>query len=156
ARLARVHPSARLRQRRSRVDPARRGPVVSVAVLWRRAGFRTMLVGQAVSALGDWMGTVAFMALVLEGPGSSTAVAGILALRLLPGAIGGPLAARAVSRWDRRKVMVAMDAVRAGIVVLVPLVNQLWWIYLWAFSIEVASLVFLPARDASIPDLADN
>ena len=42
------------------------------------------------------------------------------------------------------------------IVVVVPLVNQLWWIYLWAFSIEVASLVFLPARDASIPDLVDN
>jgi predicted MFS family arabinose efflux permease len=109
-----------------------------------------------VSALGDWMGTIAFMALVLERTGSSTAVGGILALRLLPGAIGGPLAARAVSRWDRRRLMVAMDAVRAGIVVLVPLVNQLWWIYLWAFSIEVASLVFLPARDASIPDLADD
>ena len=44
--------------------------------------------------------------------------------------------------------MVAMDVVRAAIVVLVPLVNQLWWIYIWAFSIEVASLVFLPARDA--------
>ncbi len=129
---------------------------MSVSVLWRRTGYRTLLVGQTVSSLGDWMGTVAFMALVLQQSGSSTAVGGILALRLLPGAIGGPLAARAVSRWDRRRVMVAMDVVRAAIVVLVPLVNQLWWIYIWAFSIEVASLVFLPARDASIPDLVDN
>jgi dTMP kinase len=38
-------------------------------------------------------------------------------------------------------------------VALVPLVNELWWIYVWAFMIEVGSLVFLPARDASIPDL---
>jgi MFS family permease len=129
---------------------------VSVSVLWRRTGYRTLLVGQGVSALGDWMGTVAFMALVHQQSGSSTAVGGILALRLLPGAIGGPLAARAASRWDRRRVMVAMDATRAGMVALVPLVNQLWWIYVWAFMLEVASLVFLPARDASIPDLVDN
>jgi predicted MFS family arabinose efflux permease len=102
------------------------------------------------------MGTVAFMALALEASGSSAAVGGILALRLLPGAIGGPLAARAASRWDRRRVMVSMDALRAGMVAIVPLVNELWWIYVWAFSLEVASLVFLPARDASIPDLVDN
>jgi dTMP kinase len=34
-------------------------------------------------------------------------------------------------------------------------VRGLWWIYLWAFLVEVASLVFLPARDSSIPDLVD-
>jgi MFS family permease len=129
---------------------------MSVSVLWRRDGYRTLLVGQAVSALGDWMGTVAFMALVLAASGSSAAVGGILALRLLPGAIGGPLAARAASRWDRRRVMVAMDTARAAMVAVVPLINQLWWIYIWAFTIEVASLVFLPARDSSIPDLVDN
>jgi dTMP kinase len=38
-------------------------------------------------------------------------------------------------------------------IALVPLVRALWWIYLWGFLVEVASIVFLPARDASIPDL---
>jgi MFS family permease len=127
-----------------------------LGALWQRTPFRTLLVGQTVSSLGDWMGTVAFMALVLERSGSSTAVGGILALRLLPGAIGGPLAARAASRWDRRRTMVAMDLARAGAVVLVPLVAQLWWIYVWAFALEVGGLVFLPARDASISDLVDD
>jgi dTMP kinase len=106
-----------------------------------------------VSALGDWMGTIAFMALVLRESGSSTAVGGILALRLLPAALAGPLAARAAQRWDRRHTMVTMDLVRAGMVAVVPFVGALWWIYLWAFMLEVCSLVFLPARDASIPDL---
>ena len=36
---------------------------MSVGDLARRRGFRTLLVGQGVSALGDWMGTIAFMAL---------------------------------------------------------------------------------------------
>src|SRR5256885_12142380 len=102
------------------------------------------------------MGTFAFMALVLQQSGSPTAVGGILALRLLPAALGGPLAARAASRWDRRRTMVAMDILRAAMVGLVPLVRGLWWVYLWAFMIEVGSLVFLPARDASIPELVDD
>ena len=121
--------------------------------LLRPGGFRTLLVGQAVSALGDWMATFAFIALVYQQSGSPTAVGGILALRLLPAAVGGPLVARAASRWDRRKTMVTMDVARAGMIAVVPLIRGLWWIYLWAFLVEVGSLVFLPARDASIPDL---
>jgi len=123
--------------------------------LWRRRGFRHLLIGQGVSALGDWMGTVAFMALVLNVTGSSTAVGGILVLRLAPAAIAGPLAARLSGRLDRRSTMLAMDAVRAVMIALVPLVLSLWWIYLWAFLHELASIVFLPARDAAIPDLVE-
>lgn len=128
---------------------------MSVAVLVRRPAYRALLTGQSVSAIGDWMATVAFMVLVLEVTGSPLAVGGILTLRLLPAAIGGPLAARAAQRWDRRHTMLAMDAARAAMVAVVPFVRGLWWIYLWAFLVEIASLVFLPARDASIPDLVD-
>jgi predicted MFS family arabinose efflux permease len=52
--------------------------------------------------------------------------------------------------------MIAMDLARAGMVALVPLVGGLWWIYLWGSAIELGSLVFLPARDALIPDLVDD
>ena len=128
---------------------------MSVGTLVRRRGFRDLLVGQTISGLGDWMGTVAFMALTLELTGSPTAVGGILTLRLLPAALGGPLAARAVRTWDRRRTMLAMDAARALIVAGVPLVREIWWVYAGAFLLEVASLVFLPARDASIPELVD-
>ena len=129
---------------------------MTVGTLVRRGGFRDLLIGQSISGLGDWMGTVAFMALALELTGSPTAVGGILTLRLLPAALGGPLAARAVRTWDRRRTMLAMDAARAVVVAGVPLVREIWWVYAGAFLIEAASLVFLPARDASIPDLVDN
>lgn len=128
---------------------------MSVAALVRRPGYCLLLTGQGVSAIGDWMATIAFMVLALEVTGSPSAVGGILTLRLLPAAVGGPLAARAAQRWDRRHTMLAMDAARAAMVAAVPLVHTLWWIYVWAFAVEVASLVFLPARDALIPDLVD-
>jgi predicted MFS family arabinose efflux permease len=122
----------------------------------RARPFRLLLGGQTVSSLGDWMATFAFIALVYEESGSSTAVAGILALRLLPAALGGPFTARIASVWPRRRTMITMDLARAGMVALVPLVGGLWWIYLWGSAIELGSLVFLPARDALIPDLIDD
>ena len=120
-----------------------------------RNDYTKLLAGQAVSGLGDWMATTAFMALALDLTGSPTAVAGVLVVRLLPGLVAGPIATRVSSRWTPRRTMLAMDLVRAGAVAVIPFVDTLWWIYGWAFALEVASLVFLPARDASMPLLVD-
>lgn len=122
----------------------------------RRRPLRDLLFGQAVSSLGDWMGTVALMALVLQITDSATAVGGVLVLRLAPTILAGPLAARLTRRWSRRRTMLAMDAVRVPAVAVLPWVTHLWWIYIWAFVVELAGMVFLPARDASIPDLVDD
>jgi MFS family permease len=119
--------------------------------LLQQRDFRRLLIGQAVSLLGDWTGTLALMYFVLELSGSTTAVGGILVLRLLPSAVGGPLAAQVVSRWNRRRVMLASDLVRAGMAIALPVLPWLAWVYFWAFAIEVVGLVFLPARDAAIP-----
>jgi MFS family permease len=119
-----------------------------------RRDFRRLLIGQGISGLGDWMATVALMALVLTLTGSSTAVGVILVLRLLPATVAGPLTTRVVRRWNRRHTMLAMDLGRAAIVCLIPLVAAVWWVYFWAFVLEVAGLIFLPARDAAVPDLA--
>ena len=129
--------------------------MLSVASPLRRRSYRALLIGQGVSALGDWIATFTFMALALRETGSPTAVGGILALRLVPALLGGPLAARIAARFDRRRTMVAMDLVRAGLIAVVPLISGLWWLYFAAFTVEVCSLVALPARDSSIPDLVD-
>jgi MFS family permease len=126
----------------------------TVAALFHHPGFRALFIGQSVSALGDWMITIALMALALELSDSSLAVATILVLRLAPAALAGPLTAKIVSSWDRRRTMLAADLARCGVVIAIPLVHQLWWVYVWAFVLEACGLVFLPARDASIPDLA--
>jgi MFS family permease len=124
--------------------------------LFAHRGFRQLMIGQVVSSLGDWLGTIALIALVLDLSGSSTAVGGVLVLRLAPSLVAGPLVTRLVGRWNRRRMMLAMDAVRLVVVVLIPLVGALWWVYVWAFVLEAAGLVFLPARDAAIPDLIED
>lgn len=121
--------------------------------LLRQRDFQLLLTGQTVSALGDWMGTFALMYFVLELSGSTTAVGGVLVLRLLPSAVGGPVAARVVARWNRRQVMLTSDLIRAGMAIALPLIPLLAWVYSWAFAIELVGLAFLPARDAAIPAL---
>ncbi|HLT69049.1 MAG TPA: MFS transporter [Acidimicrobiales bacterium] len=130
--------------------PARPGGAVS-----RRSALRVLLAGQALSSLGDWMATVALMTLVLHVSDSATAVGGVLVLRLAPTVFAGPVAARLVTRWSRRRMMLAMDLFRIPAVAVTPWVTELWWIYTWAFLTELAGMVFLPARDASIPDLVE-
>ena len=121
--------------------------------LLRHRGFRLLLVGQGVSAFGDWMGTIGFMALSLAITGSAVAVGVVLVLRLLPAMVAGPLATRLVARFDRRRTMLAMDLGRAVIAGVVPLISAIWWVYLCALFLELGSVAFLPARDSSIPDL---
>ncbi|GGV11933.1 hypothetical protein GCM10010182_35030 [Actinomadura cremea] len=121
-----------------------------------RRDFRLLIIGQSISSFGDWMGTLALMYFVLEISGSTTAVGGVLVLRLLPSALGAPLAARVVTRWRRRSVMMTSDLVRAGMALTLPLLPFLWWVYFWAFLIEVVGLIFLPARDSAVPFLIED
>jgi MFS family permease len=135
--------------------PHRRAPHGSpVKDLLARPDFRRMLIGQTISALGDWMATIALMMLVLRISGSTTAVGGVLVLQLLPSAVAAPMVARLISRVDRRQVMLACDAIRAAVVLLLPLVWMIGWVYAWAFVLQVVALAFLPARDAATPVLA--
>jgi predicted MFS family arabinose efflux permease len=129
-------------------------PGNGLGALLRQDGFRRLATGQLVSGIGDWMVTLALMVLVLDVSDSSTAVGGVLVLRLLPTLVAGPIVARLVRRWDRRSTMLAMDAVRVVVVLAIPVVDTLWWIYAWAFVLELAGLIFVPARDAAVPDLA--
>jgi MFS family permease len=128
-------------------------PAGGLGPLLRTTGFRRLALGQTVSGLGDWMATIALMVLVLDLSGSSAAVGAVLVLRLMPALLAGPLVARIVRHWDRRSTMLVMDAARAGIVLAIPLVDALWWVYVCSFLLELAGLVFLPARDAAVPDL---
>ena len=122
--------------------------------LFRLSGFRRLFAGQAVSGLGDWVATLAFIALAFELTENQAAVAVVLILRLVPPIFAAPVGGVLADRLDRRLIMVTCDLARAALIVLVPFVG-IAGLYVIAFAHECLSLVFLPARDASIPHLVD-
>lgn len=117
-----------------------------------RGPFRALLAGQAVSSLGDWVGTLAFVAAAFELTGSPAAVGGVLVFRLLPPLLAAPLGGVLADRFDRRRLMVATNLGMAALISLAPFAD-LALLYAIAFASEVLAMLFLPARDSAVPDL---
>jgi dTMP kinase len=121
------------------------------ATALRSTAFRRLLIGQAVSSLGDWVATLAFIVAAFAlSNGNQTAVAVVLVLRLVPPVFAAPVGGVIADRLYRRTIMVTCDLSRAALIALVPFVN-LGTLYAIAFVHECVSLFFLPARDASVP-----
>jgi dTMP kinase len=56
-------------------------------------------------------------------------------------------------RLDRRWTMVVCDVARFALFLSIPLVGTLWWLFVATFLIEVASLFWIPAKEATLPNL---
>jgi MFS family permease len=64
------------------------------------------------SAIGDWLGFVAIVAVATRISGSAGAISLVMSARLVPGFFLAPVAGVLVDRLDRKKIMVACDLVR--------------------------------------------
>jgi dTMP kinase len=117
-------------------------------------GFRRLWVSQFVSGIGDWLVIGFLMPLVtsLSG-GSSFAVAGILIAKLLPALVLSSLTGVMVDKFDRRRLMIVCDLVRATLTLGLLFTNSLALIYLIVLLMEIGSLFFYPAKNALIPHL---
>jgi MFS family permease len=128
----------------------------ATAVFGSPAYFR-LWVAQVTSSLGDWIGFVAIVALAGRvGGGSGEAAIGlVLSARLVPGfflaSVGGVL----VDRWDRKRVMVVCDIGRGTVLATLPWVDTVFGLVLASFVLEVFTLLWTPAKDASVPNMVE-
>ncbi|MBA3678812.1 MFS transporter [Candidatus Saccharibacteria bacterium] len=74
----------------------------------------------------------------------------------IPSVIFAVLAGAYVDHWDRKKVLVVTNVVRAVLVLFFLFVgSNLLWVYLLVFVISVFSQFFTPAEGAALPKLVD-
>jgi dTMP kinase len=146
----------------SSVEELRHAPAHSLLAVLRIHDFRLLWVGLGLSSLGDWIGLLALTAMANQFAAEATggsylaqnfAIAGVLFLRVLPALVMGPIAGWIADRIDRRFVLVWGDYVRGALFVTIPLVGTLWWVFVVTVLVEIVSLVWLPAKDATIPNL---
>jgi dTMP kinase len=134
------------------------------AVLQIRA-FRRLWAVLGVSSLGDWLGLLAtstFAAQQVNGDAAKgAAFGGVIAVRLLPALVLGPLAGVVADRWDRRYTMVICDVSRFFLFASIPAVSLLTtdaativaWAAVATFIIETLQMVWAPAKESSVPNL---
>jgi dTMP kinase len=122
--------------------------------------FRRLWIALALSSLGDWLGLLAQTALAAQlgarsggQQDAAFAIGGVLLVRLLPAVLLGPFAGAVADRFDRRLLMVSADVGRAALFVSIPLVGGLFWLNTATFLAELLALFWLPAKEASVPNL---
>jgi predicted MFS family arabinose efflux permease len=115
--------------------------------------FHLLLTGLAVSACGDWLYNVALLALVIHRTGSPTWTALTTAARVAPIVVLGPLAGVLADRYDRRRLMLASDLLRALVMVALALVATaglpIVLVPLLAATATIAATVQMPCVAAS-------
>ncbi|MDQ3646740.1 MAG: dTMP kinase [Actinomycetota bacterium] len=122
--------------------------------LLRNRNFRRFFLAQFVSSLGDWVGVFAIAAFA-DRLGGATGVGTVLTARVLPGFVVGPLAGVIADRWDRKKTMVVADILRALIIFSLPFFPSLIYLVLASMLLESLTLVWGPAKDASLPNFVE-
>jgi len=131
--------------------------VAAIRGVLRVTPFRRLWYSTALSSFGDWLGLLATTALatsLVHGyQAQNYALGGVLVVKLLPAIVLGPLAGAFADRFDRRRTMVVSDGIRFGLFLTIPLVHTLAWLLVASFLIECVSLFWLPAKDASVPNL---
>ena len=122
----------------------------SFFTLLRNGNFLRFFLAQAVSSLGDWVGVIAIAILAQDIKGE-TGVGIVLMARVIPGFFVGPIAGVLVDRWDRKRIMVLADVFRALIIFSLPFFPNLIYLIVASMVLESLTLVWGPAKDASLP-----
>lgn len=133
-------------------------PAHDLKGLLQIAPFRKLWTALGLASLGDWLGmfaTVA-MAAALTGDsyaGQNFAVAGVFLIRLAPAVVFGPIAGVVADRLDRRWTMIICHVGRGLLFASIAIVGTLWWLYVATFLIEILAMFWLPAKEATMPNL---
>jgi MFS transporter, DHA3 family, macrolide efflux protein len=125
----------------------------------RIADFRRLFVGQTISDFGDAMTSLALLLVVYKLTNSTAALALMAICLALPQVTVGIIAGVYVDRWDRRRVMLVSDLLRAAIVlgfVFVQSADMLWLLYALALTQAAVGTFFTPARTALIPSIVNS
>ncbi len=128
----------------------------SAFAVFRRPTFTLLWSGQFISTIGDALLIAGAGILIFQRTNSALSVGLMAAATVAPAIVFGLIAGVVVDRYDRKRIMLMADLLRAGIVVLIPLAVgfDLIFLYLLVAASAAVSEFFNPALDATLPEIA--
>jgi dTMP kinase len=129
-------------------------PGLHMRMFGSREFFRLWLA-QVVSALGDWLGFLAIVILATRvgAANASASVGVVMAARIIPGFFFAAGAGVLIDRMDRKQVMVVCNVGRAAVMASLPFVDSVIGLVFASFVLEICTLFFSPAKEATVPNL---
>jgi predicted MFS family arabinose efflux permease len=130
--------------------------------LFQQRSFFALWLGQLISIVGDRLTYLALGGLLLRHTGAiepqySTLLALLGNVMLAPVLLFSPFTGAWVDRWNLKRVLIISDVLRAGIVVLIPvlyaLTHHAGTAFALVFLLFTCNVFFLPARSAITPEI---
>jgi MFS family permease len=122
--------------------------------------YRRFFLGHAVSVVGTWMQRVAQDWLVLDLSDSAVALGVASSLQFLPTLLFGLWGGVLVDRLDRRRTIMATQAVSALLAAALAAlvlggVVRLWMVYALALCLGLVTVLDVPARQAFVTEMVE-
>ena len=133
-------------------------PQPSPLAIFRNRNFTFLWLGQLVSTIGSSLATLAASILVFRLTGSALSVGLMLMATAAPSLVVGLIAGVFVDRFDRKRIMIAADLLRGGLVVLIPILipYNIVWLYVIIMLTSAIGQFFEPAHASVLPEIASD
>lgn len=120
--------------------------------------FRKLFAAQIIALVGTGLSTVALTLLAydLVGGNAAAVLGTAMAFKMVAYVVFAPIVGGLAHRFPRKAFLIIMDLIRAGIVLVMPFVTEIWQIYLLIFLLNLFSAGFKPVFAATIPDIVPN
>lgn len=120
-----------------------------------------VIAGQFVSVIGDNLASIAVLWWVLQTTGSAGWMGGVAAVSAGAAVATSPFAGVIADRLDRRRLMMAVDVIRAllygGMAVLAAAGHlPLWGVFVLLALARAVGTLFSPALDAALPRMVSS
>jgi len=128
-----------------------------VSLLRENRNYRYTWMGQVVSEIGDHFNNIAVFSLAVATTRSGLVVSGVLLARAIPAVMAGPLAGVTLDRFDRKRIMIASDLIRAAVALAFILTvkgHSTWLLYVLSALLMLASPFFSSGRSSILPSIA--
>ncbi|MFB2347614.1 MULTISPECIES: MFS transporter [Priestia] len=112
-----------------------------------------LLFGIGTSNIGDWIYLIALNVMMLDMTNSPLAVSGLYMIKPLAALCTNIWSGSLIDRMNKRKLMMFLDWMRAGIIVCLPFFSSILIIYVLVFIISMASSMFRPTSMVYITKL---
>jgi DHA3 family macrolide efflux protein-like MFS transporter len=129
---------------------------ISPFAVFKNRGFSLLWTGQLISTMGSALTSLAASILVYRLTNSAMSVGLMLMATAAPTVLVGLFAGVFVDRFDRKKIMIAADLIRAVLVFLIPALvpHSIVWLYVIVMISSAVGQFYDPAHESVLPEVA--
>ena len=131
-------------------------PTLSPFAVFRNRNFSKMWTGQLISTMGSALTSLAASIYIFRLTNSIMSVGLMLMATAAPSLLVGLFAGVLVDRYDRKRIMITADLLRAVLVFLIPFLVPLSviWLYVIVMITSAIGQFFEPAHESVLPEVA--